>query len=359
MRRSMDVDTTNQTRLRYSRPARLRLPALLLVGILALVGIVPASLLTVSEAHADPGSNGMVQIVVPNNNGSSQGPVGTNITISGTGLTPSDTYTVGYAPQDTGGCSSGVTPLEGVGTVMTDGNGNLTADDTFQWPQSLANVGSAYFICLQDAANSVAQSQTTFTVAGSSPPAIQIKPAAVSSPGTTTPTPPSGFYPGGAIEVDGSSYLPGGTELQVYLSSTPISTTAQLSQATQLSLVQGQSITSSNSGQVTAVVQIPTSVGPGQYYLYLVSTDSQGTALPSLMNNVGISITTAPAPTPTTVPATVTPTQGTTSPITPSAPSGPSSGQLAAVVGLGFVSFVLFVVGIFLLVSASMMPREA
>ena len=93
--------------------------------------------------------------------------MGTNVTISGTGMKPSDTYTVGYAPQDTG-LQLWVKPSGGLAPSMTDGNGNLPPMTLSLAASPLANVGTAYYICLQDAANSLAQSQTTFTGGGGS-----------------------------------------------------------------------------------------------------------------------------------------------------------------------------------------------
>ncbi len=286
----------------------------------------------------------------PSNN-ATEGPVGTNITLTASGLTASDTYQLGYAQQAIG-CSAGFQAFSGV-SAATDSNGAFTA--TISWPASLANVGTSYYICAQDASNSQAQSQATFKVDAAQPPAITVKPVAGPTPAAGTPAlPTDGYYPGSTVEIDGTSFLPGGVQLTVYLSTQKIEKQSDLTNATILQSVDGQQITSQGSGQATATVQIPSSVQPGSYYLYLVSSDSQANALPSLMAEKRVTITNAPTPT-----ATVAPTSTPKGAITPpTSPSGPSHKKLAALFGLGALSVILFIVGVILLASAAGMPTQ-
>ncbi|MGO8947339.1 MAG: hypothetical protein ACLQUY_06695 [Ktedonobacterales bacterium] len=328
--------------------------ALALIGTLGLLGILPGSLLVASTAYA--GSSGTLMIIVPSpSSGSPQGPVGTNVTITATGLTASDTYDIGFADQS--GCSSSFQSFGFTG-VPTDTSGNFAY--TFAWPGSLATVGTTYYICAQDASNSLVQSQNTFTVAGSQSPAITTQAVAGPTPGAGTPTlPTSGYYPGSYVEIQGSGFEPSGVTLVAYLSSTQVQSPSDLSNASQLPALGGQGITSSSNGQVTATVQIPSSQSTGSYYLYLVSNDSQANALPSLMANAIIAITVAPTPTATPVPPTPTPTLATTTTTTTSNNGGgPGVGRLAAIFVLGVFSLALFVVGVFLLVSATTLPRQ-
>jgi hypothetical protein len=332
---------------------------LALIAMLAILGMLPGSLLRVETAHAD--SPGTLTIVVPNpsSSGTSLGPVGANVTVSGSGFSQSAALQLGVATQDTG-CSAGFQALSGL-SVNTDSSGGF--ETTFAWPASLANVGTAYYICAQESSSTVTQSQSTFTVAGAQAPTItDTKPVPGPTPSAGTPTlPATGFYPGSTIEIDGSNFLPGSTSVLAYLSSNQITKQSDLSSAVQLSSAGGQQITSSGGGQVTATVQIPSSVTPGSYFIYLVSTDGQADALPSLVATfrAPISVQTAPAaPTATATPAAPTPTTSTsnTNPGTGTTPDKPE--KLIAVFGLGALSVVLFIVGVILLASAASVPRQ-
>jgi hypothetical protein len=149
--------------------------------------------------------------------------------------------------------------------------------------------------------------------------------------------------------------------LLAYLSSNQVTKPSDLGSAVQLTPVGGQQITSSSGGQVTATVQIPGNQAPGSYFIYLVSTDGQADALPSLVATfrAPISVQTAPAaptatatiavPTPTTSTSTTTPGNGAT-------PDKPE--KLIAVFGLGALSVVLFLIGVILLASAASLPRQ-
>ena len=286
MQRSLRLVTNRQKLHRRIRLGRYRFLMVIPVGILALLGLLPGQAMAAGTTHAD--SSGTLTIIVPApSSGNSTGPVGTNVTVTGSGMTANDTYQIGYAQQETGGCSSGVQSLGSI-SVMTDASGDFVNAVTFAWPATLANVGTVYDICAQDAANSVVQSNATFTVAGAEAPAISIQPSAGPTPGAGTPpaATPSGYYPGSYIQITGTNFLVeagSGTALVAYLTTTQVQKPSDLSGATQLSPVGAQSITPNSSGQVTALVQIASTQPPGQYYVYLVTNDSQADALPSLM----------------------------------------------------------------------------
>jgi hypothetical protein len=291
----------------------------------------------------------------PNSSNVAEGPVGANITVSGSGLVASDTYQIGYATQTTG-CSSGFTAFGNI-TVPTDASGNFA--DTFSWPPTLANVGTSYYICAQDASNNQAQSSATFTVEGAQTPTISLQAVQGAAPGPGTPSvPTNGFYPGSTVEIDGSGFVPNTVQLIVYLSKSGIQQWSDLQSATQLQPLNGQNITAGADGAVKVTVQIPFSKDPGSYVVSLVSADSQANALPSLVANAPITLTAAPTPTATALPSP-SPTTGIS--VTPPPPpaAGPGAGKVVALVGLGGLSLALFVLGVALLASAAALPRQA
>jgi hypothetical protein len=340
---------------------RLKVPMLALIAGLAILGMLPSSLLRVETARAESPATLSILFPVANSSGTSFGPVGTNITITGTGFTASVALTLGSATSDAG-CSSGFQAFTGV-SVTPDASGNFQT--TFGWPASLANQGTAYYICTQDSSNTLTQSQTTFTVDGIQPPAIaSTKPVPGPTPGPGTPTlPTTGYYPGSTVEIDGTGFFPGSTPLLAYLTTAQISQPSDFTSAVELTPVGGQPISSTSAGQVTATVKIPSSQTPGAYYLYLVSADGrandQQIALPSLVAGSS-AITVAAAPPPPTATATsaaATPTTNTSTTTTPPS-SGPGPTKLVAIIGLGGLSVVLFFLGVILLASAAAIPRQ-
>jgi hypothetical protein len=336
------------------RRGKWRILPLALVGILAVFGLLPGAFLQAPTAEAT--SSGTLTIVVPNPNTSNvaEGPVGANVTISGSNLVASDTYLLGYATQ-AAGCSSGFTAFTGL-SVQTDTNGNFA--DTFAWPSSLSIVGTIYYICAQDASSNQAQSSATFTVAAAQAPAISLQAVAGAPPGPGTPSvPTNGYYPGSTVEIDGTNFLPNTVQLLVYLTSTPILSASDLQGATQLQPVNGQNITAAADGTVKVTVQIPYSQGAGAFTLSLVSADSQANALPSLLASASLNVATAPTPTATPLPSpTATPKTTVITP--PPASTGPGAAKTIALVGLGGLSLALFILGVVLLASAAALPRQ-
>jgi hypothetical protein len=331
---------------------RLKFTLLALIATLAVLAMLPTALLHVHTAQAAGSLN--IVAPAPNSTGTATGPVGTNVTISGTGFTPSEALQLGAATSDVA-CAAGFQAITGL-SVNADASGNIAT--TFPWPTTLNSVGGQYYICAQDASTTPAtlvQSTGTFLVAGGSPPAITTKPVA----GQGTPTVPTNeYYPGSTVEIDGSNFLPQGTAVLVYLTTSQITKPSDLSNAVALTPVNGQQITSDGSGQVMVTVQIPSARPAGIYYLYLVSTDGQaGTQLPSLVagsSQITVVVVPTQPPATATVPAQPSPSGNGNN----TNPTELNTGKVVAVVGLGGLSVILFIIGVMLLASAAALPQQ-
>ena len=305
---------------------------------------------SVPRAHADSG--GTIQIVVPvGSGGSFGGPVGTNVTVQASGLSPATAYQLGLA-LSSAGCSGGFQPLSVKAT--TDQSGGFL--QTFGWPSFANQTGSSYQICTEDSSGTVtAQSQNLFTVESASRPEISIAPAA--QPSATVTATPDTYYANGEITITGNNFLPGGQTLVAYISPVKITQAADIQVAQVLSTVGAPNITADASGHFTATVTlIPPSAPalPAQFYVYVMSQDGQANILPSLMASKSITLHPAPQPTPTfTAAPAVTPTVSTGKPRNTG-----NSGNLAAIIALGGLSAVLFIMGVVLLASAAAMPRS-
>jgi hypothetical protein len=319
---------------------------------------------TITVAHADSSTPALAILYPVPANGTATGPVGANVTISGTGLAPGDKYILGFATKDTG-CAAGFTPIDASG-LSPDANGALS--DTFSWPQAAGSPGTSYLVCLQDATHTdvpgVASAQV-YLVASASAPAIRVQ----HPPSTTTPTPGqpslpalnnSTYYPGSQIRIIGTYFVPGGQQLEVYLN--PAAGGVPKTRPDLVTGLQqvGGSLTPDNSGSFTADVSLPDpsqagpGTAPGSYELCVVSGDGDNSNPPSLEACKKITIQAAPTPTPTstgTVPPTATPGGSG------SGGGGGSIPNLGWAIGLGGLSVVLFFAGVILLASAAAMPR--
>jgi hypothetical protein len=317
-----------------------------------------------SIAYADNGTPAVSILYPVPASGTATGPVGANVTISGTGLTQADKYDLGFATKDTG-CAAGFTLIDASG-LSPDATGTLT--DTFVWPQAANSPGTSYLVCLQDATHSdvpIAASQQVYLVANASAPSIKLQhPPSSATPASGQPTPQalnsSTYYPGSQIRIIGSNFVPGGQALGVYLnpeSGGVPKTRPDL--VTGLAQVDG-SLTPGTDGSFTADVSLPDpsqagpGTGPGSYELCVVSGDGDNSHPPSLEACKKVSIQAAPTPTPTPT-ATVQPTHTPGS--SGSGGGGGSSPNLGVAIGLGGLSVVLFFAGVILLASAAAMPR--
>lgn len=352
----------------FGRVMRVGVCAMVGVGWLALAALVTG----VTPARAADAPSLSIIIPVPTGSATS-GPVGANVTITASGLSSADKYSLGYAssagptPCVTGSSDMGLTPFSP--------NGDGTIQMTFAWPSAAKDTGTPYVICLQDATllgTPPVQSTTTFQVLDTQAPKIEIKHVAQSvGPGTPTPAPqPNGAYaPSDIVQITGSHFPPGGLggnpNLGFYLTTSPVKTFSDLSQGQSLTLTSG-AVAPDPSGTFTSRVALPTTQAngapfttSGQFYLYVVSSDAnnQPSALPSLVAFRQITIAPAPTPTPTAT-ATNTPSVTASPSATPGGHTGGgSSSNLGLVIGLGALSVVLFIVGVILLASAASLPR--
>ncbi|MBF6589488.1 MAG: hypothetical protein IVW57_03020 [Ktedonobacterales bacterium] len=332
-----------------------------LVAMLYLAALLGTALLGTPTARA-ANDNGSLSILLPKPNGDvAEGPVGAYLSISGTG-TPNDQYQLGYATKDTS-CQGGFTPLPSPNTTQAGGDGALTA--TFAWPANANAVGTEYNLCAQDmttAATPPIQASNRYRVDASSAPAISTQYADISTPTPGTgaiPTPKAGhFYVGNGIQITGTNFTPGGTQILVYLSFTDQITQNSLQSATPLHTAESAAIQSDANGAFTATVVAPNQTGT--YYLVVVSNDRTAALLPSLQaeKKVVLSIQPTPTPTPTPTPSpTATPKGAPKGNSTTPPPSTTPGKYMPAVVALSGLSIILLLSGILLLASTVAGPR--
>ncbi len=331
-----------------------------LIAALALAAWI-APLSTARAAGQD--ANGPVTIDIQHpqaSGGVAQGPVGANIYAQGT-APAGDTVTIGYAPQNSGGCQSGFQAISGLqASAQQDGAFSIT----FQWPDAANAVNTEYYLCAQDtSASAMGQSQTLFLVNAGSAPAIEVQPvdnpsAQTPGPGTATPaptaTPPDGkVYSGGYLQITGTNFTPGGQSLYFFL--TPGAFTASdYDPNSALPIVSGDNRTASDGG-FQVVVQLP-SGETGQFTISAVSRDGTRSLLPTLVASQPLSIIIAPA-TPTPLP-TVSPTLVTTpTPGNGQRHAAPGPFKITGLIGLGMLSVILFIIGVAFLISASSMEK--
>lgn len=319
---------------------------------LAVMMLALAAPMGTPRAAARPLDGGTLTIMIPqpDSNGEIAGPVGINLTVSGTGLQDGDTYALGYASQDNQ-CASGFPLFQNVTATATGG----TFTTTFAWPKAVKSVGALYYICAQDTNqpdSPPVQSDQLFHVLSAAAPLFTISDATTQN---AIPGPPFNIFAGGQITLLGRNYVPANVTLLVYLSTRRIATGQDFSAARLLSTVDSQPVTTTESGDVSATVAVPDGVKAGTYFLYLVSNDRQGNALPSLMAGVQVRVRLQPTPTASPSPAATATTGGTSTGTTGN--GGPSTGRILGIVGFGLLSLILFVVGTMLLVSDGRRPQ--
>jgi hypothetical protein len=339
---------------RFARAALLVVVALvnLTALMLALLGATPAAYAASPSLH----------IVVPKPAGTSaSGPVGANVSVSGTG-DASHSYRLGYAAQGAT-CASGFQALS-LSPVTAKTDGSFSA--TFPWPSSANASGSSYYVCAQDQAllgdvvTPPIQSTELFKVVATQPPNIALD-VASSSNATPVPTPTDGgYFAGSRIEITGTGFLPKSATLQAFV--TTSSSFAASDALIYKPLPQdnsGITFSADSNGSFVKIVTLP-QFPTGTVYLHVVSTDYTTTFPPSLDAEQQITLDRAlPTPTP------ASPTPITTVAPTPTIPGHGSGGQsqppdasnVLAVIGLSGLSIILFVVGIVLMTSASALPR--
>jgi len=313
--------------------------------------LLMAGLPSVHTAHADP-STGSMHVVVPtpSSDGKTvQGPVHTNVSVSASQTTAGATYSLGWATT-TAGCATGFTAFTSVAPVTADDGGNFTA--TFVWPTAAGNPGALYNICASDTANpttNVITADQVFQVLGATAPQITLA-QAPSATATATATGKT-FYAGGPVQVRGKSFLPVGTTVDIFITSSPTFSPSDFQPDNALKTLDNSQIISDSQGQFTANVLLPNII-TGQLFLYAVSTDavSNGppTFPPSLVASRTIQIS-APLPTPTAQPSP-----------TPDNHTGQTGGnsdqttRIVAIAALGGLSLILFIIGGILIASAAL-----
>jgi hypothetical protein len=314
--------------------------------------LLMAGLPSVRTAHADP-STGSMHVVVPtpSSDGKTvQGPVHTNVSVSASQATAGATYSLGWATT-TAGCATGFTAFTaGTNLVVADAGGNFSA--TFVWPDAAGNPGALYFICASDTANpttNVITADQVFQVLGSTAPQITLA-QAPSATATATATGKT-FYAGGPVQVRGKSFLPVGTTVDIFVTSSATFSPGDFQPGNALKTLDNSQIISDSQGQFTANVLLP-DIFTGQLFLYAVSTDAvpngPPTFPPSLVASRTIQIS-APLPTPTAQPSP-----------TPDKHTGQTGGnsdqtmRIVAIAALGGLSLVLFIIGGILIASAAL-----
>lgn len=352
-RRAQHIGHNGTDRRRHlTRYGQWALLMALLMALLVMGSVYMAQ--STQTAHAEP--SGSMHVVVPapsNDDKSVSGPVHTNVSIVSSQATAGATYTLGWAPQS-GDCASGATPFtDGDTSVTADSGGNFAA--TVVWPDAAGASGGVYLICANDTGNAsdVITADQVFQALSSSAPAITLAPAPSATPTTKN------FTAGGLAQVQGSGFLPQGTQVAIFVNSRSNFSPQDFQPDKALKTQDGSPITSDSQGQFTAVVTLP-SILNGQLFVHAVSTDAnlngQTPFPPSLVAVTTIQINQS-QPTPTVQPSpTVKPTPtGTTGDTTTGGAN--NTGRIVAIAMLGVLSLILFVIGGILVASVAFGPR--
>jgi hypothetical protein len=316
---------------------------------LSLVALAATMMNFAPVAHAD--SVSLVILVPKPESNTAEGPVGTNVTISGQGATAGHEYQLSYASSKLG-CAVGG-PL---GSAPADAGGKFTT--TIAWPDAAGSVGATYVICYNDKATAtLAQpSDQSFKVDAGSPPSITLAPPPSSTPGTGNT---SDTYPlGGSIQISGKNYYSNGTQLLAFVTLNQDFAPKDLQSGSALKQVDdGAGFSADANGTFTVTLKLPSFTG--NFFLHVVSNDGGSKYLPALIATKPIKIGQAPTPT-ATAGATLTPTVGAT----PTPNGGGNSDNSAAaaglfgVLGLGGLSILLFILGVYLLTSTGGTSRN-
>ncbi|HEX6817046.1 MAG TPA: hypothetical protein VF120_01620 [Ktedonobacterales bacterium] len=357
-------DTARRGGMGAANPGRrvLSLTATLLLSLLvALAGAVTAAPVA---AHPSAGGQSLTIVVPKPSDGVVSGPVGTNVSIKGTGA-PNSSYQLGYALKSDQ-CLSGFQQLQ-ASPVTTKSDGTFSA--TFAWPSSGTDNGSSYYVCAQNTGGlplpvaPTLQSNVTFKVLAQDAPNIALDVAA--SSGTPNPSqtpPPSGsYYAGSSVQITGANFLPGGTNLQAYVTTSQDFSASDTQTYQPLVLSNGGTTFSSHSNGAFSVTATMPPSPRGAVFLHVVSTDAADSFPPSLIATQAVTVLN-PQPTPTPPTPSPSTTTTTTASATPKGSTGttgntPDPGNVLAVIGLSGLSIILFIVGIILMTSASAMAR--
>lgn len=309
-------------------------------------------------AHGD--NNPTLSLIQPaNQQGGAQGPAGANIVAriqsAGSGVGFQIFYSAAGAQCDV----ATMTQINGA-SYTTNNNGSLTF--TLVWPASSGT--GTFYVCavLGGDGTNIVQSNQPYQVSATAAPSIAIAPAVVAtatpgSGGTTQVTPGTGptFTVGDQITISGTGFLPGGTQVGVYISGVQ-----SVGNDNDLGDSLGSPQNTGTDGSFSTTVTLP-SGRIGQEYIHVATTatGSSGSKSypPLLVASQFIEVNPA-TPTPTaTATATNTP-QPHITPTTSPNNGGGSDGtaRVLEVGGLGALSVLLLVIGVMLLIAAGRRP---
>jgi hypothetical protein len=317
---------------------------------LSLLTLVVAAMHFAPVAHAADSVSLTILVPKPSSN-TAEGPVGTNLTVSGQGATAGHDYQLSFALTKLG-CSAG----GALGSATADSDGKFTT--TLSWPDAASSVGATYVICYKDKSQvSIAQpSDQSFKVDAASPPFIALAQAPSATP---DPNAPPGTYPaGGPVQITGKNYYSNHTTLFAFVTLNQDFAPSDLQSGSALQQVNdGAGFNADANGAFTVTVKLPAFTG--NFFLHVVSNDGTGKYLPALIATKPITIGQAPTPTATVGP-TITPSVS----VTPTPTGGGSSGTgisaaaLVGVLSLGGLSILLFILGVYLLTATGATPRN-
>lgn len=195
-------------RRKARQEARTGWPVLLARSALGLIAVLAVLALGICVAPGQArAANGGAKIIFTapiyagQNNGDPEGPVGTQVGISGSGWTGTGGVVITLADRknDTAGdpgsaCTNGspTVPVDPAATSKPDGSGNIAT--SFEWPTQAGTQGHAYWVCgTQD--GTTAKGAQAFTVLSPLPPSVGVSAAQVPL--------------GGTVTVTGQNWLPG------------------------------------------------------------------------------------------------------------------------------------------------------
>jgi hypothetical protein len=252
------------------------------------------------------------------------GPVGTLVTLTGTGWPPGSQVVISY--DDVSTCdNSNLQELSPDPKPTIDTSGNFSA--TFPWPSISSPVPATWYACVSTS-DSSATGSTPFLVLALNPPAISI-----SAKGP--------FMPGQTIKAQGQNWMPGGLLIAFALQSIDTKISYPL---------EGSATSLTNGTFVPFSFTLPAYLSPGSYVL-VASTEQE--ALQAQSSVFTLRDTPTPTPTPTPSPTPAPPITPTPMPVIPHHQTPPpqqlSGALLALVITSGGMALVFALAGAALL----------
>ncbi|HEY7349012.1 MAG TPA: hypothetical protein VH599_11935 [Ktedonobacterales bacterium] len=284
-------------------PGQLALAALIALALLAFGAIaVPDG---ARAADGGPQIKFTAPIYAGQNNGFAEGPVGTNVSVQGSGWTAGGgdvTMTLADEGHDTSGqpgsaCQNGSPtvsiPNLGPQPLGTAGNPSDGFTAIFEWPAGAGAKGHSYWACGTQG-GTTAPGVDKFTVLSANRPAVKIT--------------VSQAFPGSTITVTGQNWLPGGIQVGVIIAPCV---------ACDSQIISGVTVNSNANGSFSAAAQVPPAAPIGSTLFVSAQSIDQANPNNSGALSTGTSMSTrftvvaqpTPTPTPTSTPTpTATPT---------------------------------------------------